>query len=88
VLTLEQHKAALRNEYNFDHPGIVDKGEQANSLKGLCYGCGVICIKSKSFPVTTVLIPLVVLSEVSLNLKITLYSTTKYCKNHSQDCSQ
>ena len=26
VLTPEQHKAALRNEYNFDHPGKVDEG--------------------------------------------------------------
>ncbi|XP_027057807.1 uridine-cytidine kinase-like 1 [Pocillopora damicornis] len=25
VLTPEQHKAALRNEYNFDHPGKVDE---------------------------------------------------------------
>ena len=26
MLTPEQHKAALRNEYNFDHPGKVDEG--------------------------------------------------------------
>ena len=33
MLTQEQHKAALRNEYNFDHPGI--KLKQINRIKHL-----------------------------------------------------
>ncbi|XP_020623460.1 uridine-cytidine kinase-like 1 [Orbicella faveolata] len=41
VLTLEQHKAALRNEYNFDHPDSFDADLAASVLKKLKEGKSV-----------------------------------------------